>query len=88
MNSLLNTDQTFIVHRNLCFGADDKGGNSLVDIARGKPINGSMMYHISKTDSGRLFTGCTVDDGINSDLYWVLIGHNMDLGLVSIYQMG
>lgn len=54
-------------------------GDGLVDTAERGDIDGLTTYGTSGTDTGRVFTGTAVDNGINSNLDGVLVGHDVDL---------
>jgi hypothetical protein len=60
-------------------GTDGKKGNSLVDTAEWGDIDSLATYGTGGTDTGRVFAWTAVDDGVNGNLDWVLVGHDVDL---------
>jgi len=67
---------------------DGKESDGLVDTAEWGDIDGLATDGTSRSDTGRVLTWTTVDDGINGDLDWVLVGHDVDLlKLVFVYSM-
>lgn len=52
--------------------------DSLVNSAEGRDINGLSSDGTGGTNSGRVFARTAVDDGVDSDLDGVLIGHEVD----------
>lgn len=56
--------------------------DSLVNSAEGRDINGLSSDGTGGTNSGRVFARTAVDDGVDSDLDGVLIGHEVDLPLM------
>jgi len=64
-------------------GTDGEERDGLVDAAERRHIDGLATDSTSRSDTSGVFAGTTVDDSINSDLDRVLVGHNMDLDLVS-----
>lgn len=65
-------------------GTDGEEGDTLVDTAEGRNIDGLATDGTGGTDTGGVFTGTAVDDGIDSDLDGVLVGHDVDLRLSAI----
>lgn len=59
-------------------GTSGEEGDGLVDSAEGRNINGLSSDGTGGADSGRVFTGTAVDNGVNSDLDGVLVGHQVD----------
>jgi len=59
-------------------GTDGQEGDSLVDAAEGGDIDGLATDGTSGTDTGGIFTGTGVDDGINENLDGVLVGEKVD----------
>jgi len=53
-------------------------GDGLVDSSEWRDIDGLSSDDTSRTDSGGVFSGATVLNGINDDLDWVLVGQEMD----------
>lgn len=58
---------------------DSEEGNSLVDTAERRHIDGLSSDGTGRTDTGAVFARAAVDDGIDGDLDRVLIGHDVDL---------
>jgi hypothetical protein len=52
--------------------------DSLVHSAEWRNIDGLTTRSTSRTDTGRVFTRTRVDDGVNQDLYGVLVGQEVD----------
>jgi hypothetical protein len=67
-------------------GTDGEEGDTLVDTAEGRNIDGLATDGTGGTDTGGVFTGTAVDDGIDGDLDGVLVGHDVDLQLSAITQ--
>ena len=65
-------------------GTDGQEGDGLVDAAEGRDIDGLATDGTGGTDTGGVFTGTAVDDGIDGDLDGVLVGHDVDLRLSAI----
>ena len=63
-------------------GTDGEEGDTLVDTAEGRNIDGLATDGTGGTDTGGVFTGTAVDDGIDGDLDGVLVGHDVDLRIV------
>jgi len=59
-------------------GTDGEEGDTLVDTAEGRDIDGLATDGTGGTDTGGVFTGTAVDDGIDGDLDGVLVGHDVD----------
>ena len=51
----------------------------MVDATQGGNIDGLTTDGTCGTNSGRVFAGAAVDDGIDGDLDWVLISHDVNL---------
>jgi len=49
-------------------GTDGEEGDGLVDTTEGRYIDGLPADGTGRTDSGGVFTGTAVDDGVNGDL--------------------
>ena len=64
-------------------GTDGEEGNGLVDTAEGRDIDGLATDGTGGTDTGGVFAGTAVDDGIDGDLDGVLVGHDVDLGALA-----
>lgn len=60
-------------------GTDGEEGNGLVDTTEGRHIDGLSSHGTGASNSGAVFTRTAVDNGINSDLDGVLVGHDVDL---------
>ena len=60
-------------------GTDGKESDGLVDTAKWGDIDGLATDGTSGSDTGGVFTWTTVDDGIDGDLDWVLVGHDVNL---------
>jgi len=60
-------------------GTDGEEGNGLVDATERRHIDGLATDGTGGTDTGGVFAGSAVDDGINGDLDGVLVGHDVDL---------
>jgi hypothetical protein len=63
-------------------GTSGEEGDSLVDSAEGRDIDGLSSDGTGGTNSGRVFTRTTVDDSVDGDLDRVLVGHEVDLALM------
>lgn len=59
-------------------GADGEEGDSLVDTAEGRDVDSLATDGTLRTDTGRVFPGAGVDDGVNKDLDGVLLGDEVD----------
>ena len=64
-------------------GTDSQEGDGLVDAAEGRDIDGLATDGTGGTDTGGVFTGTAVDDGVNGDLEGVLVGHDVDLRVLA-----
>ena len=64
-------------------GTDGEERDGLVDAAERRHIDGLTTDSTGGSDTGAVFAGSAVNDGVNSDLDGVLVGHDVDLGLVS-----
>ena len=60
-------------------GTGGEEGDSLVDAAEGRDVDGLATDGTGRANTGGVFAGTAVDDGVNSDLDGVLVGHEMDL---------
>jgi len=60
-------------------GTDGEEGDTLVDAAEGRNIDGLATDGTGGSDTGGVFTGTAVDNGIDGDLDGVLVGHDVDL---------
>jgi len=79
------SDALDVAERGLA-GTDGEEGNGLVDAAEGRHIDGLTTDGTGRSDTGGVFAGSTVDDGVHGDLDGVLVGHDVDLGRVSAVQ--
>lgn len=59
-------------------GTDGDQSNGLVDTTQRRDIDGLAADGTAGTDTGGVFTGTTVDDGINNNLERVLVGEQVD----------
>jgi hypothetical protein len=59
-------------------GTDGQQGDSLVDTTEGGDIDGLTTDGTGGTDTGGIFTGAGVDDGINENLDGVLVREQVD----------
>jgi hypothetical protein len=68
-------------------GTDGKESDGLVDAAERRHIDGLATDGTGGTDTGAVFAGAAVHDGVNGDLDGVLVGHDVDLlnGEQSVY---
>lgn len=57
---------------------DGDESDSLVDATKRRNINGLTTDGTLGTDTGRVFTGTSVDDGVNENLDGVLVGEEVD----------
>jgi hypothetical protein len=62
-------------------GTSGEERDGLVDSAERRDINGLSSDGTGGTNSGRVFAGTAVDNGVDSDLDGVLVGHEVDLAL-------
>lgn len=60
-------------------GAGGEESDGLVDSSEGRNIDRLATDGTGRANSGRVFTGTTVDNGVNGNLDGVLIGHEVDL---------
>lgn len=72
------SDGLDVTERSLA-GTDGQESDGLVDTAERRNIDGLATDGTSGTDTGAVFAGTAVDDGINGDLDGVLVGHDVDL---------
>jgi hypothetical protein len=68
-------------------GADGEERDGLVDAAERRHIDGLATDGTGGSDTGGVFAGSAVDDGVDSDLDGVLIGHDVDLLLSAIHHV-
>lgn len=61
-------------------GTNSEKGNRLIDSPQWGHINSLSPDGTSGTDTGGVFTGAAVDDGIDGDLDRVLVGHQVNDG--------
>jgi len=66
--------------------ADGEQGDGLVDTAEGRDIDGLTTDGAGRADAGRVFTRTTVDDGVDGNLYGVLVGNKVNLWRLSVSQ--
>lgn len=59
-------------------GTNGDQSNGLVDTTQRRDIDGLAADGTAGTDTGGVFTGTTVDDGINNNLERVLVGEQVD----------
>jgi hypothetical protein len=64
-------------------GTDGEERDGLVDTAEGRHVDSLATDGTCGTNTGGVFAGSAVDDGINGDLDGVLIGHDVDLILLA-----
>jgi hypothetical protein len=60
-------------------GTNGEQGNGLVDTAQGRNIDSLATDGTLGTDTGGVFTGTAVDNGITQNLEGVLVGHDSNL---------
>lgn len=60
-------------------GTGGEEGDGLVDSAEGRDIDSLTTDSTGGTNSGRVFAGTAVDNGVNGNLDGVLVGHEVDL---------
>jgi hypothetical protein len=60
---------------------DGEEGNGLVDSAERRDIDGLSSHGTGGANTGAVFAGPAVDDGVDRDLDRVLIGHDVHLHL-------
>lgn len=60
-------------------GTSGEQGNGLVDTAERRNIDSLSSDGTGGANSGRVFAGTAVDDGVDGDLDGVLVGHEVDL---------
>ena len=60
-------------------GTDGEESDGLVDTAERRDIDGLATDSSCTSNTSGVFTWPAVDDGIDSDLDWVLVGHDVDL---------
>jgi hypothetical protein len=60
-------------------GTDGEERNSLVDATQRRHIDGLTTDGTGGSNTGAVFAGSAVDDGVNGDLDGVLVGHDVDL---------
>jgi hypothetical protein len=59
--------------------ADGEESDGLVDAAERGDVDGLTAHSACATDTGAVFAGAAVDDGVDGDLDGVLVGHDVDL---------
>lgn len=59
-------------------GTGGQQRDSSVDSSQWRDINSLSSNSTGRTDSGGVFSGTRVDNGIDNDLQWVLLGQNVD----------
>ena len=59
-------------------GSSSQKYDSLVDSSEWRNINSLSLDSTSRSDSGRVFSGSAVSDGIDDDFDWVLASEEMD----------
>lgn len=62
-------------------GTNGQESDGLVDTAERRDIDGLATDGTRATDTGGVFAGAAVDDGVDGDLDRVLVGHDVDLEL-------
>jgi len=60
-------------------GTDGEEGDGLVDAAEGRYVDGLSADGTGGTDSGGVFAGAAVDDGVDGNLEGVGVGGDVDL---------
>lgn len=60
-------------------GTDGEKGDSLVDTAEWGDIDGLATDSSGRSNASGVLTWSAVDDGINANLDWVLVGHDVNL---------
>lgn len=69
-------------------GTDGEEGDGLVDTAERGNIDGLTTDGTCATDTGGVFARAAVDDGVDGDLDWVLVGHDVNLVMVLVKVIG
>lgn len=59
-------------------GTDGQKGNGLVDSSHWRDIDGLSSDGTGRTNSGGVFSWTSVDNGVNDNLDWVLVGQEVD----------
>jgi hypothetical protein len=65
-------------------GTDCEESDGLVDTAERGDIDGLTTDGTSRSDTGGIFAGSAVDNGIDRNLDGVLVGHDVDLQIISL----
>ena len=60
-------------------GTDGEESDGLVDTAERRNVDGLAADGTGGSDTGAVFAGTAVDNGVNGDLDGVLVGHDVDL---------
>ena len=60
-------------------GTDGEKSDGLVDTAEWGDIDGLATDGSGRSNASRVLTWSTVDDGVNANLDWVLVGHDVNL---------
>lgn len=68
-------------------GTDGEKGNGLIDTAERGDIDGLSSDGTGASNSGAVFSGTTVDNGIDCDLDGVLISHDVDLKKINVLAL-
>ena len=66
-------------------GTNCEESDGLVDTAERGDIDGLTTDSTSRSDTGGIFARSTVNDGVNCDLDRVLVGHDVNLEIISAY---
>lgn len=65
-------------------GTDGKESDGLVDTAEWGDIDGLATDGSGRSNASRILTWSAVDNGVNANLDWVLVGHDVNLVLVLV----
>lgn len=76
------SDALDVAERSLA-STDGKESDGLVDAAKRRHIDGLTTDGTGGSDTGGVFAGSAVDNGVHGDLDGVLVGHDVDLKRVS-----
>lgn len=60
-------------------GTDGEKSDGLVDTAEWGDIDGLATDGSGRSNAGRVLTWSAVDNGVNANLDWVLVGHDVNL---------
>ena len=60
-------------------GTDGKKGDGLIDTTERRDVDGLATDGSSRADTGAVFSGAAVDNGVDGHLDGVLVGHDVDL---------